>query len=305
MLQEITCFCPDKFTRKAHASANGPATPSGSPPCRKVVQRLMRMTLPPLLHEDDSLIAFAKTGGEPAASSLIKALQARHGKTIAPAHRPEPETSGAWIFAKDKASLDFISGQFQSKTVTILAHGLAVVLPAAELSPPDTLRARAGVAAPLRDGSGLLPDTFTVELCVGEHEDRAGRMTTFRKRGGKPALTGFRTLERFHDRAGRALVWMEASHATDRTHQVRLHLAASGAPLLADPLYGVPGDLRLSSLKRGYKGRDDERPLLDRLALHHSALTLRHPLNREPLTLAAPLPHDLELALKNLRKFAA
>jgi len=63
--------------------------------------------------------------------------------------------------------------------------------------------------------------------------------------------------------------------------------------------------LLLSGLKRGYKGRDGERPLLDRLALHHSSLTLRHPATREPLTLTAPLPHDLELALKNLRKFAA
>jgi 23S rRNA pseudouridine1911/1915/1917 synthase len=263
------------------------------------------MTLPPLLHEDDAVLAFAKTGGEPTTSGQIHALQSRHGKTIAPAHRPEPETSGVWIFAKDKSSLDFISGQFQSKTVVTLAHALAFVLPAAELVPPDALRARAGVAAPLRDASGLLPADFTVELCVGEHEDHAGRMTTYRKRGGKPALTTFRTLERFHDRTGRALVWMEATHTTARAHQIRLHLAASGAPLLADPLYGVPGDLRLSGLKRGYKGRDDERPLLDRLALHHSALTLRHPLTRELFTIPAPLPHDLELALKNLRKFAA
>jgi 23S rRNA-/tRNA-specific pseudouridylate synthase len=263
------------------------------------------MTLPPLLHEDDAVLAFAKTGGEPTTAGLIHAIQARHGKTVAPAHRPEPETSGVWLFAKDKPSLDAISGQFQSKTVTLVAHGLAYVLPAAELDPPETLRARAGVAAPLRDASGLLPDNFTVELCVGEHEDHAGRMTTYRKRGGKPALTTFRLLERFHDRNSRALVWVEASHSTARGHQVRLHLAASGAPLLADPLYGVPGALLLSGLKRGYKGRDGERPLLDRLALHHSSLTLRHPATREPLTLTAPLPHDLELALKNLRKFAA
>ena len=262
------------------------------------------MTLPPLLHEDDAVLAFAKTGGEPTTAGLIHAIQARHGKSAAPAHRPEPEAGGVWVFAKDKTSLDFISGQFQSKSVVNVAHALCYVLPAAELDPPETLRARAGVAAPLRDASGLLPGDFTVELCVGEHEDHAGRMTTYRKRGGKPALTTFRVLERFHDRHGRALVWIEASHSTARAHQIRLHLAASGAPLLADPLYGVPGDLRLSGLKRGYKGRDDERPLLDRLALHHSTLTLRHPFTREPLTLTSPLPHDLELALKNLRKFA-
>jgi 23S rRNA-/tRNA-specific pseudouridylate synthase len=262
------------------------------------------MTPPTLLHEDDSLLAFDKSGGMPVNAALIQAIQSRHGKIIAPAHRPEPETGGVWIFAKDKPALDFISGQFQSKSVQHTAHALALVLPAADLD-PETLRARAGVAASLRDASGLLPAEFSVELCIGEHSEHAGRMTNYRKRDGKPALTTFRVLERFHDRTGRTLVWIEAGHTSARPHQVRLHLAASGAPVLADSLYGVPGDLRLSGLKRGYKGRDDEKPLLDRLALHHSTLTLRHPVTREPVTLSAPLPHDLDLALKNLRRFAA
>ena len=260
------------------------------------------MTLPPLLHQDSTLLAFDKIGGQPVTSGLIHAIQARHGANLAAAHRPEPETSGVWLFAKTKPALDFLSGQFQSKSVQIVAQVLAVVLPADELA-PDSLRARAGVAAPLRDASGMLPADFAVELCIGEHADHAGRMTAYRKRDGKPAHTLFRVLERFHDREGRALVWLEGTHTTARAHQIRLHLAASGAPLLADSPYGVPGDLRLSNLKRGYKGRDEERPLLDRLALHHRALTIRDPATREPITLDAPLPHDLELALKNLRKF--
>ena len=262
------------------------------------------MTLPTLLHEDESLLAFDKAGGVPVNAALIHAIQSRYGKTIAPAHRPEPEVGGIWIFAKDKPALDFVSGQFQSKSVHHTTHSLAVLLPAADLD-PEALRARAGVAAPQRDASGLLPSEFSVELCIGEHSEHAGRMTNYRKRDGKPAFTAFRVLERFHDRTGRTLVWIESAHTSARPHQVRLHLAASGAPILADPVYGVAGDLRLSSLKRGYKGRDDEKPLLDRLALHHSSLTLRHPVTREPVTLTAPLPHDLDLALKNLRRFAA
>jgi 23S rRNA-/tRNA-specific pseudouridylate synthase len=85
-----------------------------------------------------------------------------------------------------------------------------------------------------------------------------------------------------------------------------VHLAAAGAPILNDPFYGNPDiSLRLSSLKRGYKGRADEKPLLDRLALHASELTLKHPTTREPFTITAPLPHEFEVALKYLRKFAA
>jgi hypothetical protein len=63
--------------------------------------------------------------------------------------------------------------------------------------------------------------------------------------------------------------------------------------------------LLLSDLKRRYKGRDEEKPMISRLALHASELTLTHPVTREPLTLSAPLPHEFEVALKYMRKFAA
>jgi 23S rRNA-/tRNA-specific pseudouridylate synthase len=56
-------------------------------------------------------------------------------------------------------------------------------------------------------------------------------------------------------------------------------------------------------LKRGYKGRDEERPLVTGLALHAHELTVKHPASREPLTLTAALPHELEIALKHLRRF--
>ena len=61
----------------------------------------------------------------------------------------------------------------------------------------------------------------------------------------------------------------------------------------------------LSGLKRGYKGRTDEKPLITRLALHAGSLTFTHPLTKEKLTLASPLPNDFEVALKYLRKFGA
>jgi 23S rRNA-/tRNA-specific pseudouridylate synthase len=75
--------------------------------------------------------------------------------------------------------------------------------------------------------------------------------------------------------------------------------------VLNDRSYGEAElKLLLSDLKRGYKGRDDEKPLITHLALHASALTLRHPSTREPFTVEAPLPEEFEIALKYLRKFA-
>src|SRR6185503_18067838 len=99
--------------------------------------------------------------------------------------------------------------------------------------------------------------------------------------------------------------FVECRPLTGRTHQLRVHLAAAGAPILNDPFYGNPDiTLRLSDMKRGYKGREEEKPLIGRLALHASELTLNHPTTREALTLQAPLPHEFHVALKYLRKFA-
>jgi 23S rRNA-/tRNA-specific pseudouridylate synthase len=176
------------------------------------------------------------------------------------------------------------------------------------------------VMAPIRDATGALPDTFTVDVALGEDERQPGRMRVFKGRGGKECLTEFRTLERFRGApvgfsrrgpaaggkvAGAGFAFVECRPLTGRTHQLRVHLAVAGAPILNDPFYGTPDvTLRLSDLKRGYKGREEEKPLIGRLALHASELTIKHPGTREPFVLKAPLPHEFEIALKYLRKFA-
>jgi Pseudouridylate synthases, 23S RNA-specific len=261
--------------------------------------------LPPILFEDDALIAFDKPSGlliapdrwDKARANLMKQVHARFGSHVANVHRLDADTSGVLLCTKNKPALDFVSGQFQAKTAKKTYHALCYV-------PPVDAAMKVGRVA--RDESGRLPDEFTIDLALGEDESQPGRMRVFKRRGGKPATTLFRTLERFHDRRGRAFAWVECSPLTGRTHQLRVHLAAAGAPILCDPFYGVPDvQLKLSDLKRGYKGRDEERPLIDRLALHATALTITHPVSREPATITAPLPKEFEVALKYLRKFAA
>jgi 23S rRNA-/tRNA-specific pseudouridylate synthase len=138
-----------------------------------------------------------------------------------------------------------------------------------------------------------------VDLAVGPDEAHPGRSRTFRKRGGRPALTEFRLLESFG-----AFAWIECRPETGRAHQVRLHLAASGCPVLNDSLYGDPSvSLLLSGLKRSYKGRETERPLVTRLALHASLLGFTHPASRSAVEVRSPLPKDLDVALKNLRRY--
>jgi 23S rRNA pseudouridine1911/1915/1917 synthase len=257
------------------------------------------VTLPDILFEDEFLVAFDKPsglavspgprgGGGPTLAGLARG---RFGPAAAGVHRLDPEASGVVLFAKTKPALDFLSGQFQSKTVRRTLHALA-----APRAPGEA--GRKGDS--MLDAAGSLPAEFSVDLALGDDEHQAGRVRVVRGRGGKPSLTEFRVLESF----GR-FAWVECRPLTGRMHQVRVHLASAGAPVLNDALYGEPGAvLLLSGLKRGYKGRDSERPLITRLALHAGALGFVHPGSREPMEIAAPIPADLGIALKYLRKFA-
>lgn len=256
------------------------------------------MPLPPILIEDDTLLALAKPAGLPVAhdrlvrkgDTLMAQLQKERGPGLINVHRLDAETSGVVLFAKSKPALDFLSGQFQGRTVQQVYHAIVAVLPL------DETAAR----SPIRAESGGLPEDFVVDLGLSEDEANAGRMRVNTRHSGRPALTEFHTAENF----GRfALV--ECRPVTSRTHQVRLHLATAGAPVLNDALYGAIGrELRLSELKKHYKGREEEKPLIGCLALHATSLTLRHPSTRESFTVEAPLPREFTIALKYLRKYS-
>lgn len=256
------------------------------------------MPLPPILFEDDAMIAFDKPSGlliapdrwNKSRENLMGLIHARLGHGVANVHRLDADTSGVLLCAKTKPALDFLSGQFQSKTVEKKYLAFVVVLPV-----ENAMK----VVAPVRDAAGMLPEVFSIDLALGEDERQPGRMRIFKGRGGKECTTEFRVLERFGH-----FVFLECRPLTGRTHQIRVHLAAAGAPVLNDPFYGDPEiKLLLSELKRRYKGREEEKPMIGRLALHASELTLKHPVTREPVTLSAPLPHEFAVALKYLRKF--
>jgi 23S rRNA pseudouridine1911/1915/1917 synthase len=265
------------------------------------------MTLPPIIFEDDVLVLFDKPSGllvapdrwDKTRENLMTLIHdhPRFGRTVANVHRIDAGTSGLLLCAKTKPALDFLSGQFQSKTVAKTYHALVVVLP-----PERAMK----VVVPIRDAAGGLPEEFSIELALGEDERQPGRMRVFKGRGGRTCATAFRTLERFRGPPGRpGFAFVAARPLTGRTHQLRVHLAAAGAPILNDPFYGDPDiTLRLSDYKRGYKGRERERPLIARLALHASELEFNHPLTRELMDVRAPLPRDFAVALKYLRKFA-
>lgn len=260
-----------------------------------------------IIFEDEHLLVVNKTAGVPTApgrgvptgaATELGRWQARMNGSdgaLINAHRVDAEVGGVLVLTKSKSALDLVSGEFQSKMAQRVFHGFVVVAREEEM-------ADGAVLAPVRSPDGGLPDQFLIRYAMGPDQQVPGRMHLYRKRGGRPASTSVRVLERFQQ--GR-WAWIEACPETSRDHQVQAHLAAVGAPVVGDTIYGLPEvQLLLSKFKRGYKGRADERPMVEGLALHLAQITLRHPVTREAMTFAAPSPKGFEIALRNLRKFA-
>ena len=134
-----------------------------------------------------------------------------------------------------------------------------------------------------------------VEGAIGRDPRERKRMAVVR-RGGKPARTYWRVRERFGPAA-----WLEVRLETGRTHQIRVHLAHLGHPVIGDPVYGGRG-------KKGLSVREPERSLahavldcLSRQALHASELELPHPITGRPLAFVSPWPDDFSRAVELLR----
>lgn len=139
-------------------------------------------------------------------------------------------------------------------------------------------------------------DSGVVDLdVVDKHAPSSKRAAT-----AQPARTRWEVAERFSTHT-LVRAWPE----TGRQHQIRQHLASLGHPLAVDADYGGGKSLLLSTLKRrGFRSKgDEERPLLARLSLHAHRLTFTPPGASAPVTVEAPVPDDLEVALKQLRRW--
>ncbi|MBZ4421440.1 RluA family pseudouridine synthase [Myxococcus sp. RHSTA-1-4] len=228
-----------------------------------------------VLHEDRDLVVVDKAAGmvvHPgaghASGTLVNALLHRVkdlagvGGELRPGivHRLDKDTTGCLVVAKNEQALVALQKSFKTraveKTYLALVHG-----------------------APPAEGR--------IETLYGRHPVHRQRFTG-KVKEGKPAITAFRTLETFD---GASLV--EVDLFTGRTHQIRVHMAESGHPLLGDALYGAG---------RKAKGLAAEaQELLGRQALHAWRLSFAHPRTGKVLELEAPIPADFTAALALLR----
>jgi 23S rRNA pseudouridine955/2504/2580 synthase/23S rRNA pseudouridine1911/1915/1917 synthase len=237
-----------------------------------------------ILHEDDDILVIDKPAGfdsvrgqfagEVTVLDRLEKELPNMKEPLRVVHRLDRDTSGAMVLAKTEDAQRKLSEQWETRTVekTYLAitHG---VVPSREGVIDIPLKKTQSQKRP------VLPDPSN----------------------GKPATTEFKVLEQY-----RSYTLVEAHPVTGRMHQVRVHFAAQGTPLVADKIYGSAEPLLLSEFKRGYhpsQRKGEEKPLIARLALHAHTLAFNHPLTGERLTFTVEPPKDFSAAVKQLGKY--
>ena len=217
-----------------------------------------------VVYEDEHLLVINKPAGlvvHPApgnwGGTLLNGLLARDEKAhLVPragiVHRLDKDTSGLMVVARDRATMDTLVRMIAQRTV----H-------------------RQYLALAHRPWTG--PRNRTVQAAIGRDPRNRLRMAVVNldSHAGKPARTDVRWL------AGNDMgCWVECTLHTGRTHQIRVHMASIGHPLVADVLYG-------GAPAAG----------LERQALHAYRLCFQHPVSGLALEFQAPLPPDMEQAL--------
>ena len=220
-----------------------------------------------VVHEDDHIAVIDKPAGmviHPAAGhqsgTLVNALLARWPQVaemeerVGIVHRLDRDTSGLLVIAKHAAALENLMAQFQARTVEKTYLALAE-------RPPKT-------------------PTGRIDAPIGRDPKQRKRMAVVRD--GKPAVTTFTLLDdQFRD--GQALLSVKL--LTGRTHQIRVHLAFIGCPIVGDTVYGFR----------------KQRIRLKRQFLHASRLCIDHPANGERLCFQSDLPAGLRDIIGKLR----
>ncbi|NJM24308.1 MAG: RluA family pseudouridine synthase [Bacteroidia bacterium] len=182
-------------------------------------------------------------------------------------HRLDKDTSGALAFAKDPEAYRHLSLQFQHREVEKVYHA---------------------VVEGIHKFSDELVDQPILKV------DNVARIS---RREGKSSETRFTTIATYYNYSV-----LECRPLTGRMHQIRVHLAHLGAPIVGDELYGGK-PFYLSAIKRGYnlKKFTDEQPIMRRMALHAFSLQFQNLAGAATLV-EAPYPKDMQALVNQLSR---
>lgn len=224
----------------------------------------------PVLHEDEALLVIDKPaglavhGGSGLSFGLIEQLRAARpqARFLELVHRLDRETSGLLLVAKKRSALTALQAQFRErqtgKTYLALVQGAW---------PRGLSRLDAALRKSVVGGTGADALERRVTVVPADHPDAMSALSLVRPR-----------------HIGADWSWLEVTIKTGRTHQIRVHLAHAGHPILGDDKYG---DFALNkALARS--------GTLRRMALHAWRLNLNHPISGERVQWLAPWPADLQ-----------
>jgi 23S rRNA pseudouridine1911/1915/1917 synthase len=189
-------------------------------------------------------------------------------------HRLDRDTSGVILIAKEEATHRELAAMFEGRKV---------------------FKEYAAIAA-----GELDRDSDYIEGRIKHHpSDRVKMWVTDddEDEDAKDACTYYEVVERF-----RGYTFVRVQPRTGRTHQIRVHLASVGCPVLADKVYGGRDQLRLSDVTGKFPGENDE-VLIGRQALHAYRLRFQHPRLGRWMEFEAPLPADMQRTLQALRQW--
>lgn len=241
-----------------------------------------------VLYEDDFLLLVNKPAGmivhpgpNTKSGTLVNALLFRNpeigkvGVVFRPGivHRLDGFTSGVMVVAKTNHARVHLVEQFKAKQVRKEYRAVVV---------------------------GEMPfDSDYIDLPIGEDASSKDRMKVDPE-NGKPSSTFYQVVERFP-----VATHVAAFPHTGRTHQIRVHLAHIGFPVVADPAYGRRYAQKWASFVEQQKAAGTALPEVKRHLLHAHKLRLLHPVTNEEMEFTSPIPADMSAVLEFLRGMKA